>query len=349
MSKSNLALLILILTTLCPAVSAQGAGDAAEADRLNAQVLKLYQGGKYEEALPLAKRVVELREKTLGREDQNVANALSNLGNISERKNGIKDAEPLFVRALGVAEKRGAAETDFAADLHSQLGLLRLDARKYKEAEPHLRRALEIEEKVHGGESPRLVTPLLNLADVNILSRERGQAYAFLARAFAILLRQPSVKDLETVKRLRNYYCPLMGLGAGDTKELTGQLGKVIWKLEEPEEFEEFQKSEQERREREARGEPLEIEGDVLNGRAVSKPQPAYPLGAKAQGASGTVVVRIVVDESGKVIQAEALCGHPILARAAEEAARAARFTPTTLSGTPVKVSGVITYNFVLR
>jgi len=39
--------------------------------------------------------------------------------------------------------------------------------------------------------------------------------------------------------------------------------------------------------------------------------------------------------------------GHPLLRGAAEQAARGARFSPTLLSGQPVKVSGVITYNFV--
>jgi TonB family protein len=69
----------------------------------------------------------------------------------------------------------------------------------------------------------------------------------------------------------------------------------------------------------------------------------------KQQRVMGIVVVKIIVDETGKVVEAEAVCGHPILAKAAVAAARGARFTPTTLSGTPVKVSGIITYNFVLQ
>ena len=90
------------------------------------------------------------------------------------------------------------------------------------------------------------------------------------------------------------------------------------------------------------------ISGGVLNGKAISKPQPDYPPIAKAARASGTVTVQIVVDESGQVISARAVSGHPLLRNAAEAAARQARFTPTRLSGQPVKVSGVITYNFVL-
>jgi protein TonB len=91
------------------------------------------------------------------------------------------------------------------------------------------------------------------------------------------------------------------------------------------------------------------VSGGVLNGKAISKPQPAYPPIAKAARAAGTVTVQIVVDESGKVISASAVSGHPLLQQAAVAAARQARFSPTLLSGQPVKVSGVITYNFVLQ
>jgi protein TonB len=91
------------------------------------------------------------------------------------------------------------------------------------------------------------------------------------------------------------------------------------------------------------------VSGGVLNGKAISKPQPAYPPIAKAARASGTVTVQIVVDESGRVVQASAVGGHPLLQQAAVSAARQARFSPTLLSGQPVKVSGVITYNFVLQ
>ena len=91
------------------------------------------------------------------------------------------------------------------------------------------------------------------------------------------------------------------------------------------------------------------VNGGVLNGKAVSKPMPAYPPEAKAAGAQGTVVVRIVVDEGGKVVEAEAVSGHPLLLQAAVTAARGSRFAPTRLAGQPVKVAGVITYNFVLQ
>lgn len=89
------------------------------------------------------------------------------------------------------------------------------------------------------------------------------------------------------------------------------------------------------------------ISGGVLNGKAISLPKPAYPPIARAARASGTVVVQVLIDENGNVVSAHAVSGHPLLQGAAVGAARQAKFSPTKLSGQPVKVTGVIQYNFV--
>jgi protein TonB len=91
------------------------------------------------------------------------------------------------------------------------------------------------------------------------------------------------------------------------------------------------------------------ISGGVLNGKAISLPKPAYPAIARQAHASGTVVVQVTIDENGRVISAAAVSGHPLLRGVSVAAARGARFSPTKLSGQPVKVTGVITYNFVAQ
>jgi len=98
--------------------------------------------------------------------------------------------------------------------------------------------------------------------------------------------------------------------------------------------------------EQQTSGASKRIEGGVLNGRAVELPRPPYPPIAKAAHASGTVQVQVLIDEEGSVISAHAVAGHPLLQAVCVEAARKARFTPTSLDGEPVKVTGVITYNF---
>lgn len=91
------------------------------------------------------------------------------------------------------------------------------------------------------------------------------------------------------------------------------------------------------------------ISGGVLNGKAINLPKPPYPAIAKQAHASGTVVVQVTIDENGSVISAHAVSGHPLLQAVCVSAARQARFSPTKLSGQPVKVTGVITYNFVAQ
>jgi protein TonB len=86
----------------------------------------------------------------------------------------------------------------------------------------------------------------------------------------------------------------------------------------------------------------------ILNGVALSLPKPPYPPIARQMRVQGTVLIQVLIDESGKVVSAKPVSGNPALLNAAQRAAFEARFSPTLLNDQPVKVSGVITYNFVL-
>lgn len=90
------------------------------------------------------------------------------------------------------------------------------------------------------------------------------------------------------------------------------------------------------------------VSGGVLNGTALSLPPPVYPDAAKRSRTSGVVTVDVILDETGKVVSATASSGPMMLRDAAVQAALKARFSPTKLSGQPVKVSGVINYKFAL-
>jgi TonB family protein len=90
------------------------------------------------------------------------------------------------------------------------------------------------------------------------------------------------------------------------------------------------------------------VSGGVLNGTAINLPPPVYPEAAKRMRTSGVVAVQVVLDEGGRVVSANATSGPAMLRDAAVQAALKARFSPTTLSGQPVKVTGVINYKFSL-
>lgn len=84
----------------------------------------------------------------------------------------------------------------------------------------------------------------------------------------------------------------------------------------------------------------------VITGIATYLPKPPYPATAIALNLQGKVDVQVMIDEKGKVISASAVSGHKLLRAAAENAAWNAKFNPTYLSNVPVKVTGVIVYNF---
>ena len=94
---------------------------------------------------------------------------------------------------------------------------------------------------------------------------------------------------------------------------------------------------------------PTVVSKGVITGLALQLPKPPYPQIAKQARADGPVNVQVLIDETGKVISAKAVKGHPLLLAAAQQAAYGARFSPTRLGDQAVKVSGVITYNFVLQ
>ena len=88
------------------------------------------------------------------------------------------------------------------------------------------------------------------------------------------------------------------------------------------------------------------LNAGVLDHRAIEKPAPRYPPIVRSAQVSGTVVVQVTVDETGRVESAYAVTGHPLLQSSAVEAARQARLSPTRLNGSPVKIYGVLTYRF---
>lgn len=95
---------------------------------------------------------------------------------------------------------------------------------------------------------------------------------------------------------------------------------------------------------------PVEsVSAGIVNGKAVSLPKPEYPPEARKLNLVGKVDVKVVINESGHVISAKSIGGieNQQIRKVCEEAAMKAEFSPTILSGKPVKVIGVIVYNFI--
>lgn len=89
------------------------------------------------------------------------------------------------------------------------------------------------------------------------------------------------------------------------------------------------------------------VQGGVINGKALRLPKPEYPIRARSTRAAGAVQVQVLIGEDGKVISASAVSGDSLLRETSVTTACKALFSPTLLAGQPVKVSGIIVYNYV--
>lgn len=82
--------------------------------------------------------------------------------------------------------------------------------------------------------------------------------------------------------------------------------------------------------------------------KATHLPRPKYPQLAKAAGVYGNVKAQVIIDmNSGTVVWADVISGHPLLQGAVRNVVCQARFVPT--NDVYGRVSGFITYRFARR
>jgi len=154
--------------------------------KLNRDGLKLLGAGKYEEALPLVESVLEIRERVLGPEDRDVAEALTVLGALYFYKGEYAKTKSLYQRALAILENVLGPEHPIVAASLNNLAIVYQQNGEYAKAEPLYQRALAIREKVLGREHPEIGVYLSSLANLHY---ERGaylKAEPLYQRALAI-------------------------------------------------------------------------------------------------------------------------------------------------------------------
>ena len=81
-----------------------------ELEALDQQIVELYEQGRYQEAIPLAERRVEIVEAQVGSEHLDVATSLNNLAELYRLQGRYEDAEPLYQRSLGIREAQLGSE-----------------------------------------------------------------------------------------------------------------------------------------------------------------------------------------------------------------------------------------------
>ncbi len=117
-------LTIGLLCNLSPSYSQSGNDPLEEAQRLNAEIAKLYKVARYADAIPLAQRALVIYEKVLGPNHLDVATSLNTLAFFYDKQGRYADAEPLYKRALAIREKALGPDHPDVALLLNNLALL---------------------------------------------------------------------------------------------------------------------------------------------------------------------------------------------------------------------------------
>ncbi|HLF84355.1 MAG TPA: TonB family protein [Blastocatellia bacterium] len=301
-----------------------------EANRLSAEVVKLHAEKKYDEAIPLAKRALEIREAKLGREHLLVADAVQNLANLYLQKRRYAEAESLYKRWLSIAEKKFGRDSIRLVGTLDQLGWLNYALGYDNKAEELFQRALSITEKALGPTDHETAQALLRLGQFYERGTYYKKALTSYKRALEIKEAKLGPEHGEVIELLKKCACAL----------------KLNGNAKEAEEYEKRTRIGPYDPDAEQGGST--VRAGVIQGTAIKRVQPEYPGAAKQARIQGSVIIEVTVDEYGKVISARPACGPGLLLDAALRAARQWQFTPTLLHGAPVKVIGTITFNFTL-
>jgi CHAT domain-containing protein/Tfp pilus assembly protein PilF len=175
-----------------------------EASRLLEENRKLEREQKYDEALPLVQRAIEIREKLLGPNHRDVAIATGELAWLYDMKGELAKAEPLYERARSIIEKvRGSEHPDVANSL-GVLALLYLNRGENAKASLFQARAVAIFEKTLGAEHPRFVDYLNTLAEIHRDRGEYAEAESLLKRALVLGERSLGSDHPDVARTLRN-------------------------------------------------------------------------------------------------------------------------------------------------
>jgi tetratricopeptide (TPR) repeat protein len=138
--------------------------EQTEWESLNGKVMSLYRKGEYGAAIEVAKRAIEVAERTAGPDHPDVATSVNNLAMLYDNLDRFPEAESLYKRALAIKEKSLGSRHISVATILINLALLYDAQQKYELAEPLYRRALKIQEETVGFGNPDTLTTVENLA-----------------------------------------------------------------------------------------------------------------------------------------------------------------------------------------
>ncbi len=327
-----IGLLVAVGVFACNA-SAQESAGSEEADKLHTQVVELFHEKKFKEALPLAKRAVELREKTLGLSNEKTLASLKNLAAVYSEMKKTGDAVAVREKVLEAEESLYGVLSIKLSDNLSKLGWANVHNRDYNNAEKAFRRNLQVKETAWGTESKELLPALNDLALFSKRKNEFESSIGYLKRMVAIIEKQDS-NSLDLAESLAD--CSAILRQLKKTAEADEYLARAKAIYTSPANLTDL-------------GQTAMLQSHALQSYATAKTAPPYPLEAKQVRAQGSVEVLVETNEAGTVTSAKAISGRNELRKAAEEAAKQWRFANPVINGKTIRVRGILTFNFAIQ
>lgn len=331
----TLHLVVLICFVLSLEVGAQSSA-TSNADKLQAETVSLFNQGKFQEAVVTAKQTIAEREKEVGKQHPKVASDLTNLGAIYYKLGNYQEADWNFEKALKVYE--GAPSQNEEAIIK----VLKMKAacadeefekpRSVERAIKLYQRALLLAEKRYGKEHAEIGIILARLGSNLFNNGQDQEADAAFKRSLNILEKAFGPNDRRLAEPLEGKACLLMQAKKENEAESIHTRVNLL-----------LQQGGQDK------NAPLVIPFKLFGCRAIEKKQPDYPSEARDQRVMGKVLVKVEVDETGKVSSASSPFPNRALATVSEEAAKKWRFKPALVNQVPVKVTGYLFFNFILQ
>ena len=300
--------------------------------QLNQLVVVKYKEGDMKDATKVAHSALDLTTEIFGTESKETAISSFNLGEIYKARKKYEDAAKYLKQSLAIYQLNAGENESKIAQILESLGVVLTYDGKIDEAEKMIEESIKIAENSFGSEDKKII-PYLKTANYFYIFAEKPlEAVSYFARRSNLTSKIYGGESYELENVRDEFDCFVDNFNSND-KDI---LQKKFYSLISVKNKEKKEKSD---------SDDQSIEGGVINGKAISLPKPNYPSGARARGARGKIIVRVLIDVNGDVIRARAICsGDEDLQRASENAAIRAKFKPTLLSGKPVKVTGIISY-----
>ena len=221
--------LLLALGLLIFASSACLAADD-DLESLNQRIYKLFAEGKYQEAIPLAEKAVEIATRVRGPEDPETATSINNLGELYSNMHQYAKAEALLREALRIRQKVLGREHPYTAYSLNNLGIVYQAMAEYAKAEPLYQEALRIRQKVLGREHPDTAVILNNLGTLYQAMVEYGKAETVLQEALRIYRKALGAEHQDTAMSLDNLGMLYQAMGEYGKAEPLLQEGLRIYR-----------------------------------------------------------------------------------------------------------------------